>query len=101
MNKINVSRISGCLLLALLLSPALALAGVVGSGTVTGVNWPGKGSIKDFSVANGDAVSGGHGAYTPSQATRWVKAGEKYNLIMVTRPESKGQLFIVFTGTGK
>ena len=101
MNKSTVTRISGCLLLALLLSPALALAGVVGSGTVTGVNWPGKGGATDFAVANGDQVSGGYEMYTPKEATRWVKAGGKYNLIMVTRPGSQGQLFIIFTGDSK
>jgi hypothetical protein len=100
MNANKVARFSGFLLLALLLSPVLALAEVVGNGTVTGVNWPGKGTVKDFTVANGDAVTGGHGAYTPTQATKWVKAGEKYNLIMVTEPKTRAQLFVVFTGTG-
>jgi len=101
MTQNKASRFSGFLLLALLLTPALALGDVVGNGTVVGVNWPGKGTIDDFDVANGDAVSGGHGAYTPQQATKWVKAGEKYNLIMVTKPASRAQLFIVFTGTGR
>ncbi|HEV7505247.1 MAG TPA: hypothetical protein VGS07_10070 [Thermoanaerobaculia bacterium] len=100
MNKNKVSKFSVFLLLALLLSPALALAEVVGNGTVVGVNWPGQGNVKDFAVANGDTVSGGHEAYTPKQATKWVKAGEKYNLIMVTQPKSHAQLFIVFSGTG-
>ncbi|MFY9822224.1 MAG: hypothetical protein WAM82_12655 [Thermoanaerobaculia bacterium] len=100
MNKNRVARFSGLLLLALLLSPVLALAEVVGQGTVTGVNWPDHGNVKDFTVANGDAVTGGHVAYTPEKATRWVKAGEKYNLIMVTQPKSQAQLFVVFTGTG-
>ena len=100
MSTSKASRISGFLLLALLLSPALALAGVVGNGTVVGVNWPGHGNVTDFDVANNDAVSGGHEAYTPEQATKWVKAGEKYNLIMVTKPKSHAQLFIVFSGTG-
>ncbi|HEY7213391.1 MAG TPA: hypothetical protein VIC28_02125 [Thermoanaerobaculia bacterium] len=100
MSKHKVARFSGFLLLALSLSPALAFAGVVGNGTVVGVNWPGKGTVDDFDVANGDAVSGGHAVYTPKQATKWVKAGEKYNLIMVTKPASRAQLFVVFTGTG-
>ena len=76
MNQNKVARFSGFLLLSLLLSPALALAGVVGHGTVVGVNWPGRGNVKDFAVANGDTVSGGHEAYTPKQGTKWVKAGE-------------------------
>ncbi|MFY9822222.1 MAG: hypothetical protein WAM82_12640 [Thermoanaerobaculia bacterium] len=45
MNANKVAGFSGCLLLALLLSPVLALAEVVGNGTVTGVNWPGKGTV--------------------------------------------------------
>ncbi len=98
MSKIKVSQISGFLLLALSLMPALAFADVVGNGTVVGVNWPGRGDEKDFDVDNGDAVNGGHEVYTPKQATKWVKAGEKYNLIMVTK--SRAQLYIVFTGTG-
>ncbi len=101
MRKNNVSRFACFLLFALLLAPALALADVVGNGTVVGVNWPGKGTVKDFAAANGDAVSGGHGAYTPKETTKWVKAGEKYNLIMVTKTGSNAQLFIVFTGTGR
>ena len=100
MSKNKASRFSGFLLMALLLAPALAPADVVGNGTVVDVNWPGQGDAKDFDVANRGAVSGGHEAYTPKQATKWVKAGEKYNLIMVTKPESRAQLFIVFWGTG-
>ena len=100
MNANQAVRFSGVLLLALLLSPALALAEVGGHGTGVGVNWPGQGSVRALTVANGDAVTGGHKAYTPEKTTKWVKAGEKYNLIMVTQPKSHAQIFIVFTGTG-
>ena len=96
----KVSAFSGILFSALLLAPPLARADVVGDGTVVGVNWPGKGAATSFEVANDDTVGGGHGLYTPEADTRWVKGGEKYNLILVTKPASSAQVFIVFSGTG-
>ena len=92
--------VAGILLLSLGLTPSPARAGVVGDGTVVDVNWPGRGKVGDFEVANGDAVSGGHAEYTPGEDTRWVKGGERYNLTLVTKPASGAQLFIVFWGTG-
>ena len=96
----KVSAFSGILFSALLLAPPLARADVVGDGTVVDVNWPGKEAATCFDVANGDTVGGGHGLYTPKQDAHWAKAGEKYNLIVVTKPASSAQLFIVFWGTG-
>lgn len=96
----RLAFVAGILLLALGLTPTPVRAGVVGSGTVVDVNWPGRGDVRELEVSNGDAVSGGHAEYTPVADTRWVKAGETYNLILVTKPASGAQLFIVFWGTG-
>lgn len=102
MNDNSSAFVAGVLLLALALTPTPPVrAEVVGSGTVVGVNWPGRGDIQDFEVANGDAVSGGHAEYISVADTRWVKAGETYNLILVTKPASGAQLFIVFWGTDR
>ena len=96
----TASSVLTATVLAMVLIPMPASAELVGNGTVIDVNWPGQGNVKNFDVANGDTVQGRHGEYTPQKDTKWVNAGEVYNLLMVTKPKSKAQLFVVFSGTG-
>lgn len=87
--------------LALALAPAWAHAGQVGTGTVAWIEWDGQPTMKDFTLADGDTVTGGHAAYSPKETTQWVKFGQKYDAILVNKPESHAQVFIQFAGTGQ
>jgi hypothetical protein len=101
MRTIKGLRVWGFVWLALCLTPAWAHAAVVGTGTVAWIEWQGQPTAKDFTLANGDAVIGGHAVYSPKETTQWVKLGQKYNAILVNNAENHSQVFVLFAGTGQ
>ena len=71
-----------------------------GIGMVAEVHWPAQPGNYEYSVAKGDLVTGRIGNYRPPRHIMKTDENQEFNIIKITKPHSRGEIVIIYDGTG-
>ena len=71
-----------------------------GIGMVAEVHWPEQPGNYEYTVAKGDLVTGRIGNYRPPRHIMKTDKNQVFNIIKITKAHSRGEIVIIYDGTG-